>query len=148
LTIVLPDFTTAGGLEKRNELLFLLHMLAPEKKERVRGDYKRSWMSDDYFDFIVWYERGNAIHGFQLCYGKPRLERALTWAAGRGFTHMKVDSGEDNPGWNRAPVLVPDGSFPAEEVMREFRRRTADLPKSLRNFVLARMAQFASERKA
>ena len=39
-------------------------MLTKENKVKVRGDYRRSWMSDDYLDLIVWYEPSNAIHGF------------------------------------------------------------------------------------
>jgi hypothetical protein len=123
-------------------------MLAREKKTPIRGDYKRSWMSDEYFDLVVWYERSNAIHGFQLCYDKPRWERALTWMADRGFTHAVIESGEEDPQANRTPVLVPDGSFPADSVTREFRARSGGLPKSLRNFVLAKLKQFVSKRKA
>lgn len=48
-----------------------LEVLASERKRAVQGDYKRSWMTDEYFDLIVWYEPGNAIHGFQLCYDNP-----------------------------------------------------------------------------
>jgi hypothetical protein len=123
-------------------------MLATQKKVRVRGDYRRSWMSDDYFDLIVWYEPSNAVHGFQLCYGKPDSERALTWLRNRGFGHSRIDSGEEQPESNRTPILLPDGCFPTEEVSLEFRRRSERLPKSLRNFVLAKLKQFASEQKA
>ena len=122
-------------------------MLDRETKRNIRGDYKRSWMSDEYFDLIVWYERSNAIHGFQLCYGKPYQERALTWLVRRGFTHTDIDSGEDTPERNCTPILVPDGSFPAAEVKREFGSRSGQLPKSLRNFVLAKIEQFVSKRK-
>ncbi len=122
-------------------------MLTKEKKVKVRGDYRRSWMSDDYFDLIVWYEPSNAICGFQLCYGKPEFERALTWLKTRGFSHSKVDSGEDDPEANRTPILLPDGSFPTTEVSCEFRRRSEELPKSLRNFVLAKVKQFAARQK-
>jgi hypothetical protein len=122
-------------------------MLTQTKKKKVRGDYNRRWMSDDYFDLIVWYERSNAIHGFQLCYGKPRWERALTWLVDRGFTHMEVDTGEaGEEKWNASPILVPDGSFPAPEVRQEFCQRSTKLPKSLRNFVLAKLTQFAAKR--
>lgn len=120
-------------------------MLSREKRQAVRGDYRRSWMSDDYFDLIVWYESTNAIHGFQLCYGKPASERALTWLKTRGFAHAKVDGGEDDPEANRTPILLPDGSFPTTEVIREFRHRAERLPKSLRNFVLAKVRQFAAQ---
>ena len=104
-------------------------------------------MSDDYLDLIVWYERSNAIRGFQLCYGKPQQERALTWLKNRGFTHTQIDSGEENPEANRTPILLPDGSFPTEQVTREFGQRSEQLPKSLRNFVLTRLRQFAAKRK-
>ena len=104
-------------------------------------------MSDDYLDLIVWYERSNAIRGFQLCYGKPQQERALTWLKNRGFAHTQIDSGEDNPEANRTPILLPDGSFPQEQVTREFRQRSQQLPKSLRNFVLTRLRQFAAKQK-
>lgn len=122
-------------------------MLARTKKTKIRGDYKRSWMSDDYFDLIVWYERSNAIHGFQLCYGKPQWERALTWLVDRGFTHMKVDTGEEEAAmWNASPILVPDGLFPGTEVTREFRRRSSQLPRAMRNFVMAKVKQFVDKR--
>jgi hypothetical protein len=121
-------------------------MLTKEEKVKIRGDYCRSWMSDDYFDLIVWYEPSNAIHGFQLCYGKP-FERALTWLKTRGFTHAKIDSGEDDPEANRAPILLPDASFPTAEVSREFHQRSQQLPKSLRNFVMAKLKQFAAKQK-
>jgi hypothetical protein len=59
---------------------------------------------------------GEAIYGFQLCYGKPRWERALTWLDGRGFSYAEVDSGEDQPTRNRSPscclmVLFRRGMF-------------------------------------
>ncbi|HEX4638731.1 MAG TPA: hypothetical protein VH170_04525 [Chthoniobacterales bacterium] len=120
-------------------------MLTKEKKSKVRGYYRRAWISDDYFDLIVWYEPSNAIHGFQLCYGKPEVERALTSLKDRGFSHSKIDSGEDDPEANRTPILLPDGSFPSTEVSREFRLRSERLPKSLRNFVLAKLKQFVAK---
>jgi hypothetical protein len=104
-------------------------MLSRETRQAVRNDYKRIWMSDDYFDLIVWYEPSNAIYGFQLCYGKPESERALTWLKTRGFSHAKIESGEDDPEANRTPILLPDGSFPISEVSREFRQRSERLPK-------------------
>jgi len=122
-------------------------MLSREKRQAVRSDYKRTWMSDDYFDLIVWYKPSNAIHGFQLCYGKPDCERAFTWLSHSGFTHSQIDSGEEEPEANRTPILLPDGSFPIAEVSREFTRRSEQLPKSLRNFVMAKLKQFAATQK-
>jgi hypothetical protein len=122
-------------------------MLNEAKKRKIHGDYDRRWMSDDYFDLIVWYEPGAGVHGFQLCYGKPHSERALTWRSSCGFTHHRVDSGEPAPIWGLTPILVPDKSFPAAEVTREFRNRSAELSGILRDFVLTKISEFAAKRK-
>ena len=122
-------------------------MLINEPKKRVRGDYDRRWISDDYFDLIVWYNREDRVHGFQLCYGKPQWERALTWISDRGFSHTEVEAGEELPTANRTPILVPDGSFPSSKVRREFQRRAGELPNDLRDLVLAKIAEFEILRK-
>src|SRR5437763_11927878 len=114
-------------------------MLKSGRKDAVYGDYDRRWMSDDYFDLIVWYKGNNSIYGFQLCYGKPHWERALTWIQGRGFSHTEIDSGEDQVEGNRTPILLPTGKFPAPEVLREFEGRSADLPRDLRRLVMGRL---------
>jgi hypothetical protein len=116
-------------------------------KKRVPGDYDRRWLTDDYFDLIVWYTASDAIYGIQLCYDKPRWERALTWIYGKGFSHMQVDDGE-LPAWvNQTPVLVPDGSFPADTVLAEFQRRAGDLPVELRDLVLSKIDEYIRTRK-
>lgn len=100
-------------------------------------------MSDDYFDLIIWHGRGG-IHGFQLCYGKPRWERALTWINKRGFSHTEVDAGESSATRNHAPILMPAGTFPAAEVIDEFERRAIELPEELRGFVVKKICEFAA----
>ena len=129
--------------------LFVIgRMLQDVPKRTIHGDHDRRWMSDDYFDLIVWYKPDGAIYGFQLCYGKPRWERALTWLDGRGFSQAEVDSGEDQPTRNRSPILLPDGSFPAREVVREFKGRSSDLPEDLQGFVKSKIAEFVAKRNA
>jgi hypothetical protein len=126
--------------------IFLI-MLADSPKRKVYGDYDRRWISDDYFDLIVWYTRKGAIYGFQLCYDKPHWERALTWRKDRGFSHTAIESGEEDAMKNLTPILVPDGSFPATKVKREFRRRARLLPQELRELVVSKIAEFEVERK-
>lgn len=112
-------------------------------RKPVRGDYDRLWLSDDYFDLIVWYASDETIHGFQLCYGKPARERAFTWKSDGVFSHRRVDDGEPG-GWQKqTPILLPDGSFPSEPVADEFRRRGVDLPGGLRDLVLGKIEEYA-----
>jgi hypothetical protein len=122
-------------------------MLDSAPIRRIPGDYERKWIGDDYLDLIVWYASPGAIYGFQLCYDKPQWERALTWMVGRGFSHMEVDDGEQNAYANQTPILVPDGSFPAEEVIREFQLRAAELPLELKELVLRKIAEYMATRK-
>jgi hypothetical protein len=122
-------------------------MLTHEPKRNVGGDRDRRWMSDDYFDLIDWYSREDAVEGFQLCYGKPQWERALTWMCDRGFSHTEVQTGEELPTANRTPILVPDGSFPVDDVTREFQRRAVGLPSDLRDLILAKIAEFKTRSK-
>ena len=90
----------------------------------------------------MWYEADQGIHGFQLCYDKPGRERALTWIRTDGFGHSAIDAGESKPTANRSPILIPDGTFPAPDVRREFLARSTQLPPEIRELVLARIAEY------
>ena len=111
-------------------------------------DLDRRWMADEYFDLIVWYETGDRIHGFQLCYDKTGRERSLTWTRERGFLHMAVDSGESSPTANRTPTLVSDGAFPIEQVRREFTARSSLLPAEIRELVLEQIQDYENLKRA
>ena len=117
---------------------------APRKP--VRGDYDRRWLSDDFFDLIIWYRPDDTVHGFQLSYDKPHWERALTWISDRGFSHTQVDSAEHVYPPNQTPILIPDGSFPAGTVLREFARRSNALPDEVRRLVTDKISEFVQRK--
>jgi hypothetical protein len=121
-------------------------MLDKAPKKPVRGDYDRRWLSDDFFDLIIWYRPDDTIYGFQLCYDKPHWERVLTWMSDRGFSHMEVDSGEQVYPPNQTPILVPDGSFPAHKVLHEFTRRGSALPLEVQQLVTNKISEFVRRR--
>ena len=112
----------------------------------VRGDYDRRWLVDERFDLIVWYDARGSIYGFQLCYDKPYSERALTWLTDRGFSHQRVDDGETFAYGNQTPILLPDGSFPAERVAAEFGRHATTVPDDLREMVLRKISEYAQRK--
>ncbi len=111
----------------------------PSNKQKDRN---RRWFSDDYFDLIVWLGRNSIVAGFQLCYDIQRSERALTWTRENGFTHERVDGGEENPAKNRSPILVPDGVFPAQEILERFLARSAEIDGLVRAFVAEKLRQY------
>lgn len=114
-------------------------MLRESSSQPQPGGGRRQWFSDDAFDLYVWTDGDGGVVRFQLCYGKPRDEHALTWSP-RGTSHHRVDDGEDLPTRNRTPVLVADGEVAWEPLRRRFEAAAAELDPSLRAFVAGRLA--------
>ena len=104
---------------------------------------RRRWFADDYFDLIVWMDTDEEISGFQLCYDKSTMERAVTWKRGSGFTHQRVDDGEADPAKNSTPILVPDGACPIQELIRIFTERSADMDEAVRSMILHELKEYA-----
>lgn len=102
------------------------------------GENRRRWFQGDGMELIVWYEGEARPLGFQICYEAPdRIERALTWRPGRGFTHAEVKSGDTRPDKNMTPILVKDGAVPWKLIQDEFARRSSGLDPSVREYVSA-----------
>ena len=110
---------------------------------QVEGEPRRRWFSDERLDLVVWQDPGGEIIGFQLCYDKQRGEHALTWMAGLGFSHERVDNGENRPGrYKAAPILVEDGTFNMEEVAPDFLAHSESLEKGLRDFIYKKLLEY------
>ncbi len=93
-------------------------------------------------DLYVWYDHEDAPLGFQLCYGKPDEERALTWFRPASYSHMRVDSGPSQGVGRGTPLLFVDGRFDAVCVAQQFARLGADLPPDVVGLVTARLDAF------
>lgn len=117
-----------------------------EKPRQVQGEPRRRWFEDAESDLIVWVDGGEEITGFQFCYGKGNVERALTWKRGVGFVHERVDDGEGRPFHHKStPILSVDGSFDAERVSRDFRKRSIEIDSNIALFVLDRLSEYGEE---
>ena len=82
----------------------------------------RRWLGDEYFDLYLWYDSMHALKGWQLCYGKPDSERAITWRDGHlGLLHEVIDDGESSPGrLKKSPVLRLDGPLDCRAIALHF----------------------------
>ena len=116
-------------------------MLTDAPIKIIPRDLPRKWISDDYFDLIVWY-RDNTIEGFQLCYGKPWDTQAITWFSGDRFSHHRIDEGDDDPTANRSPILTPGGTFQRDKVISEFNLRSVLLPPEIQNLVKEKIREY------
>lgn len=106
------------------------------------GGFRR-WFSDDYMDLIVWFGSGSSIAGFQICYGRPDNEHALTWYEGRGFCHNRVDDGELPFHPKMTPILVADGIVPARLILEQFEARSGIVDSEVRTFVCQKLKGLA-----
>lgn len=109
------------------------------KHVRQEPGLRRRWFEAREADLVIWYDPAGAETGFQLIYASPGGDRALTWRRGLGFTHSRVDSGEDSPLKNLTPILLADGAIPWGQVEDLFKRNSASLEPDLRNLVSARL---------
>jgi len=108
---------------------------------QIRGEDRRRWFFDNYFDLIVWY-RAEGISGFQLCYDRDGAPRAWTWTEDSGCSHHGIDDGDDPLlVYKATPILVADGAFDAVSVKRRFVVAAASIAAEIRHLVLMQLDQ-------
>ena len=113
---------------------------------QIKGEPRRRWFSDDFFDLIVWYDADDSIVGFQLCYQKTGDARALTWFRESGFRHERIDDGESRPaGHALTPVLVPDGVFDRDGILRQFRDASAEVDETVVQLVCEKLQGYQAD---
>jgi hypothetical protein len=102
----------------------------------------RRWFSDAVMELIVWYSPKDEVRGFQLCYDRDGRERAFTWHVDAGMAHSAIDDGEDSPLRNDTPILVPDGAPRTDQVLEQFRERSARLDPALAGLVERKLGEY------
>jgi hypothetical protein len=104
------------------------------------GEPRRRWFSSEELDLIVWLDAAARPTAFQLCYGRPRAEHALTWSPDVGYWHTAVDDGERvGLGYKASPILIPDGALDVPALERLLQASGARLPAEISAFVLDRL---------
>jgi hypothetical protein len=112
--------------------------------KQERGKDRRRWFTDDYWDLYVWVNAAGEFSGFQLCYGKPDAERALTWMEGQSPAHTGVS--EASPGRAgamnlEASILVADGTMDVRTVARRFWQESKGIDKTVRIYVVLKLKE-------
>jgi hypothetical protein len=88
---------------------------------------RRRWWNSKRMDVYVWQDDRGNVHSFEICYGKPRNERALRWQAEQGFSHARIDDGEAHAFDHQTPIAVPDGDFSRELIAQRFEAAGAEI---------------------
>ena len=109
---------------------------------QLPGEPRRRWFADESFDLILWFAAAGTICSFQLCYDRRHSERALTWTQDGGLSHHRIDDGEANPAKNQTPILVADGPFPRDEILRLLVNEAEDIDVWIREFVVEKIREY------
>ena len=103
----------------------------------------RRWFHDDFFDLYTWENYGGDLLGFQLCYAKDDVQRALRWSPEAGYQHEGVDQPEDKPGRAMSAIFVADGIFDPDGIGAHFEHEAIELPIKVSAFVVEKIRAYA-----
>ena len=120
----------------------MLREIQHVKQERKKD--RRRWFTDDYWDLYVWSREDGTYSGFQLCYGKPVDEHALTWMDENGPVHTGVSEtspGRSGAGNMEASILVADGIFDVGGVAQRFWKESGEIDSNVRQYVIVKMKE-------
>jgi len=117
-------------------------MLKEHRTRQIPGEPRRRWFFDDAMDLIVWTGEDDAILGFQLCYQLQGEEYAVTWKSDSGYSHSKVDTGEDSAVKNQTPILIRNDLFPKERLIEQFRENSTRIDEGIRALVLGKLRAY------
>lgn len=109
------------------------------KEYKTVSQEKTGWrrlFSDENFDLYIWYDRPEgSITGLQLVeLSGAESCHALTWEKGNQSFYAGVMNEEPYP-FNPSPVLVVNGVFQRDLILRRFRAVDSDLPDQIRQLV-------------
>ena len=110
---------------------------------QVPGELRRRWFTSATLDLIVWCDDVEVPVGFQLCCDKDGIERALTWRPEAGFSHMAVDSGEEQGGvrYKSTPILVTDGVVDVARIVALMQENSEYVPDEIVNSVHSKIGE-------
>jgi len=118
----------------------MLREIGSTRQDSQRG--ARRWFQDDYFDLYVWQDTAGRPIAFQLCYERNRAEGAISWSRDEGYTHARVDAGEQAQKHGMTPILRANGALPYFRVYSRFFAASTGWEPTLREFLLQHLRDY------
>jgi hypothetical protein len=101
----------------------------------------RRWFTDADMDLFIWFCNQVPLK-FQLSYNKRGTEHAICWDSENGFSHNRVDDGEEPSGrYKMSPILLQQSDFDAGMVARNFLVASEAMDPTLADFIYARLIE-------
>ena len=113
------------------------------QKEVLKG-INRRWFQIEKFTLIIWYNLGNQIIGFQLCYGKNGSDKAISWYNEKEFSHRNIDYGKSI---NLTPIMSEDSGQIDRKIFEDFYNYTENLENEIVEFIKDKEEKMISKLK-
>lgn len=106
----------------------------------------KRWFTDSDMDLYIWFNQ-QAPARFQLAYNKRGREHAISWDSESGFSHYRVDDGEQQSQfkYKMTPILLDDGEFDVATIARDFLKASENIDESLADFIYARLLEYPGQ---
>ena len=121
----------------------MLRELPSRKPEN--GEPRRRWFFCHDLDLVVWLDNDENPVAFQLAYDKYRNEHSISWRAGKGFQHFKVDEGNPFSGKAQTPLLHATGIFRPGLLIDQFKSLSGEMPAPIASFVIAKLEAYVAK---
>lgn len=110
--------------------------------QRKVDDLTRRWFSDDSMDLFVFLDQEEQLVQLQLCYDKLNDEHVLSWKKESGFSHDRIDDGQNVSGKARAPIMVANGICDVDIVLNQFKESGQEISSELFNVIYSKLIEF------
>jgi hypothetical protein len=110
---------------------------------------RKHWFTDSDMDLFIWHENEAPVR-FQLSYNKQASEHVLNWNSDTGFSHNRIDTGEDRAHlkYKMSPILLPDAADDSktQDLARKFLQASNNVQTSTADFIYARLLEYPKHR--
>jgi len=104
----------------------------------------KRWFNCQAADLFVWHD-GNQYIRFEFCYNKHINEHSLRWQENIGFSHARIDDGENTTKHKESPVLLEANEIDSDYIYEVFETLSTNVEPIVREFILGLLAGHARD---
>jgi len=98
-------------------------------------DLTKRWFNSQAADLFIWHDGAEYIR-FEFCYNKHINEHSLRWQEDVGFSHSRIDDGENTSRHKESPVLIETKEIDSDYIYEIFETLSVNIEPIVRAFIL------------
>lgn len=102
------------------------------------GKLTKRWYNCQSADLFFWHDKNKLVR-FEFCYNKHQNEHSLRWQHKTGFTHARVDDGENNGINKSSPILINEKRIDSDYIFTQFKEISDKVEFETRVFIMRKL---------